>query len=233
MPRKIPTAASGRTHPAKVIYVYEAPVRIWHWVTAVAMVVLMVTGYLIGSPPPSVGGEAAFRFLFGNVRFIHFAAGQVMAVAYLLRVLWAIIGNEHARQVFIVPVWQRQWWRDVFDQIRWYAFLTKESKHYIDHNPLAQVAMFLMVMVTSLFMICTGFAMYSQDLGNDSWQFKAFGWVFSLFPNAQTVHTLHHLGMWVLVVFTIIHLYLVVREDITSRETITSTMISGKRVLWD
>ena len=35
------------------VYVWELPVRIWHWVMAVAMVVLAVTGYLIGSPPPT------------------------------------------------------------------------------------------------------------------------------------------------------------------------------------
>ena len=40
------------------IYVYDAAVRIWHWVTALCIVALAVTGYFIASPPPSVGGEA-------------------------------------------------------------------------------------------------------------------------------------------------------------------------------
>jgi Ni/Fe-hydrogenase 1 B-type cytochrome subunit len=46
--------------PLEPIYVYEAPVRLWHWVMMVAMFVLAATGYLIGSPPPAIGGEAAF-----------------------------------------------------------------------------------------------------------------------------------------------------------------------------
>ncbi|EFJ61561.1 putative Ni/Fe-hydrogenase 1 B-type cytochrome subunit, partial [Escherichia coli MS 200-1] len=33
-------------------YVFEAPVRIWHWLTVLCMAVLMVTGYFIGKPPP-------------------------------------------------------------------------------------------------------------------------------------------------------------------------------------
>ena len=56
------------------VYVYEAPVRIWHWVNALAITVLAVTGYLIGSPPPSLPGEASEHFLMGYIRFAHFAA---------------------------------------------------------------------------------------------------------------------------------------------------------------
>ncbi len=40
------------------VYVYDAAMRLWHWVTALSIVVLCITGYFIGSPPPSVGGEA-------------------------------------------------------------------------------------------------------------------------------------------------------------------------------
>ena len=51
---------SGRVigGPYEPVYVYEAPVRVWHWVTMLAIYVLGATGYLIGSPPPAIGGEA-------------------------------------------------------------------------------------------------------------------------------------------------------------------------------
>ena len=45
--------------PLTDVYVYEAPVRIWHWVTMVCMIVLGVTGYLIGAPPPRDRRRAA------------------------------------------------------------------------------------------------------------------------------------------------------------------------------
>jgi Ni/Fe-hydrogenase 1 B-type cytochrome subunit len=44
------------------------------------------------------------------------------------------------------------------------------------------------------------------------------------------LHTLHHLGMWYLIAFTLVHLYMVVREDICSGETVVSTMVNGWRV---
>ena len=54
------------------VYVWEAPVRIWHWVMALCMVVLGITGYLIGTPLSSVGGEASDHYLFGYIRFAWF-----------------------------------------------------------------------------------------------------------------------------------------------------------------
>jgi hypothetical protein len=40
-----------------MVYVYEAPVRAWHWINAAAIVGLFLTGYLIGSPPPALTGS--------------------------------------------------------------------------------------------------------------------------------------------------------------------------------
>jgi Ni/Fe-hydrogenase 1 B-type cytochrome subunit len=36
--------------------------------------------------------------------------------------------------------------------------------------------------------------------------------------------------MWYLLCFTLVHLYMVVREDIMSGETVVSTMVNGWRV---
>ena len=81
------------------VYVYEAPVRIWHWINASAILVLCITGYLIGSPLSSVSGEASDHFQMGYIRFAHFAAGYVFAVGLIGRVYWAFVGNHHAREM--------------------------------------------------------------------------------------------------------------------------------------
>lgn len=215
------------------IYVYEAPVRLWHWGNALCITILAVTGYFIGSPPPTMPGEASDSFMFGYIRFAHFAAGQVLAVAFLARILWAFWGNKYSRQIFYLPVWEKTWWKGVIREARWYLFLEKEPYKYIGHNPLAHTAMFAMFTLFNLGMIITGFALYSEGAGRDSWQAKLFGWVFDIWPNSQDVHTLHHLGMWVIVIFAIVHIYAAVREDIMSRQTMISTMISGERQFRD
>ena len=36
------------------VYVYEAPLRLWHWITVACITVLCITGYFIGSPLPTM-----------------------------------------------------------------------------------------------------------------------------------------------------------------------------------
>jgi Ni/Fe-hydrogenase 1 B-type cytochrome subunit len=219
--------------PAFPVHVYHAPTRIWHWVMALAMVVLAVTGYLIGSPLPSVGGEASERFGFGWIRFAHFAAAYVFAVLFVLRVVYAFIGTRFEREIFTVPVkmLDPSWWDGMFSQIRYYLFIQRKPRRWQGHNPLAMAAMFFMYVLGTLFMICTGFALYGEGLGMNSWAWAAFtSWVMPLLGYSQAVHTWHHLGMWYLLTFTLVHIYMVIREDICSEETVMSTMINGWRV---
>ena len=58
------------------VYVWELPVRAYHWINAIALVLLCVTGYLIGAPIRAFyAAEAYQQYWFGWVRFIHFAVG--------------------------------------------------------------------------------------------------------------------------------------------------------------
>lgn len=216
------------------VYVYEAPVRLWHWVNAAAILVLCVTGYLIANPLPSMQmGEATHQFTFGYIRFAHFAAAFIMTIGFLGRIYWALVGNHHAKQLFVLPVWNMHWWKEVFFELRWYMFLEKEPKKYIGHNPLAQIAMFFFMTLGITFMTVTGFALYSEGLGVGSWADVMFGWVIPLVGGSQMLHSIHHIGMWAIIVFVIIHVYAAIREDIMSRQSMVSTMISGHRTFKD
>ena len=84
-----------------------------------------------------------------------------------------------------------------------------------------------------LFMIATGFALYSEGAGHGHWSDLLFGWVLVALGDSQTVHSLHRLGLWVLLSFIFVHVYAALREDIMSRQSIISTMISGWRSFRD
>ncbi len=226
--------AAVKFHAEPAVYVYEAPVRLWHWINALAITILAITGYFIASPLPSVPGEASDNFLMGYIRFAHFTAGYVVAIGFLFRLYWAFVGNEHARQIFFPPLLSPEFWQGVVHEIKWYLFLAKEPKKYIGHNPLAIISMHLMFVWGVLFMIVTGFALYGEGAGMGSWQYEWFSsWVIPLFGQSQDVHTWHHLVMWYLITFVIIHVYVAIREDIMSRQSIVSSMISGWRTFKD
>jgi Ni/Fe-hydrogenase 1 B-type cytochrome subunit len=217
----------------KAVYVYETPVRLWHWINALSILVLAVTGYFIGSPLPTMPGEASANFLMGYIRFAHFAAAFVFAIGFLGRFYWSFVGNHHARQLFRLPIFRASFLEEVLFELRWYLFLEKEPRKYEGHNPLAQVVMFMMLTLGSVFMIFTGFALYSEGAGEGSWFDFFFGWVIPLFGQSQDVHTWHHLGMWFILIFIMAHVYVAIREDIMSRQSLISTMISGWRMFKD
>ncbi len=218
----------------EAVYVYQAPIRIWHWVQAFAILALCATGYLIGSPLPSVGGEAYDHYIMGYIRWIHFVAAYLVIIGFVFRIYWAFVGNVHSRQIFAPPVWRGSWWAEVWHEIKWYAMVAREPKKYEGHNPLAVVTMHIMYVWGTMFMIVTGLALYGEGTGPGTWQHGWFStWVIPLFGQSQDVHTWHHLGMWVIICFVIIHVYVAVREDIMSRQSIISSMISGWRMFKD
>jgi len=228
------TGVGVRIGARTAIQVYEAPVRIWHWVNALLITVLVFTGFFIGDPLPSMPGEASSVYLMGWIRFLHFAAGQMLIVAYLGRVVWMVFGNRHSRQIFYIPVWDRQFWKEVVWEAKWYLFLVPEPKKYEGHNPLAHLAMFTMFNLMMVVLILTGGALYAEGQGMGSWWYGVFGWVVDLVgPNTYALHTFHRLAMWVMALFVLIHVYAAIREDIMSRQTMISTMLSGERMFKD
>ena len=216
------------------VYVYEAPLRIWHWVNALAIVVLCISGYFIGSPLPTMPGEASDHFLMGYIRFAHFAAGYIFAIGFVFRIYWAFVGNDHSRQIFLPPLTSRDWWGGVWHETKWYLFLTREPRKYVGHNPLATLVMHLVLLWGTIFMIVTGFALYGEGTQAGSWAHTMFtSWVVPLFGQSQDVHTWHHLVMWALICFAMIHIYVAIREEIMSRQSFISTMVSGWRMFKD
>lgn len=217
----------------RAVYVYEAPVRLWHWVTVAAMFALFVTGYFIGAPLPSVEGEASDWYVMGYMRMVHFIAGYVFAIAFVGRIYWHFVGNRWARELFAPPLHKAKFWGGLFHQVRWYLFLTKEPRQYVAHNPLANIAMFAMFGLVGLWMIVSGYTLYAEGLGRDSWAYAMFGWVTAIFPNSMDLHTFHRYGAWIMLLFTMVHMYMAFREDIMSKQSIVSTMVNGYRYFKD
>lgn len=217
----------------KALYVFEAPVRVWHWVHTFSIIVLAATGYLIANPLPSIGGEASEHFLMGNLRMIHFIAGYVFAIGFAVRLYWGIVGNKYSRELLYLPVWRKAWWQDLWGEILYYLFIRRKAPRSIAHNALAQSAMWLFNTVLGLFLIFTGFALYSEGLGLGSWADTWFGWVIPLMGGSQSVRMWHLLGMWLILFFAIVHIYMAVRADIMRKQTSVSTIISGWRTYRD
>jgi len=211
------------------IYVYEARMRIWHWTNALTVLILSVTGYLIGTPLPSFAGDPSVTYVMGTIRLIHLTCGYIFAALWMLRIWNAVVGNIYARQLFVIPFWRTSWVDGLRYQIFWNLFIPEPARRYKGLNPLAHVFMVLMFVLPSIVLLITGFGMLAEVAGHDSWQYHLFGWMRDFAVNTIDLHTVHRIAMWVIAWFVLAHLYSAIREDITSRQSMVSTMLSGFR----
>ncbi len=217
-------------HDPTAVYVFELPVRAWHVTHALSIVVLAVTGYLITHPLPSPDGEASEHFLMGNLRMIHLIAAYVFTIGFAVRLYWAIVGNKFSRELFVLPVWNKAWWQDLIAEVQYYLFIRRDAPPVLGHNALAQAAMWFFNVILGLFMIATGFALHGQALGLGSWADVGFGWIIPLLGGSQSVRMWHLLGMWLFIVFSIIHIYMAWRAEIMGPQTSIKTIVDGWRV---
>jgi Ni/Fe-hydrogenase 1 B-type cytochrome subunit len=180
-----------------------------------------------------VGGEASDHFFMGNIRLIHFIAAYVFAIGFAVRIYWALVGNRYAREIFYLPLWKSEWWNNLWYEIRFYLFLERKQRKTLGHNALAQAGMFFLNTLMTLFMIITGFALYGEGLGAGSWADTWFGWIIPMLGGGEATHNWHNMGMWIMLTFIVIHIYMAVRADMVGRQSSVSAIISGWRLFKD
>ncbi len=77
----------SKTYDFKRVLVWELPVRIFHWLNALCITVLAVTGFIIAYPPALMStAEAVDSYWFGTVRTIHFVTAYVFLLNAIVRV---------------------------------------------------------------------------------------------------------------------------------------------------
>ncbi len=204
------------------IYVWELPVRLYHGINAVAMILLCVTGYLIGEPHRVFYAAEAYQlYWFGIVRFIHFVSAFIWTFNFAFRIYWGFVGNRYAswRNYFPITKQQRH---DIWNVLTTdvLQFRVKNDEIDIGHNSLAAFTYFI-TFLFFLAQVVTGFALYSSM--STSALPSMFNWIVPIMGGEAVVRFWHHLFMWFFVVFMIVHIYLAFYHDyIEGRGTISS-----------
>jgi len=207
------------------VYVWELPVRFYHWINAMCVVLLVATGIIIGRPVTlQVGGEASFSYWFGTVRFIHFVAAFVFFFNFVFRIYWGFVGNRFADWRNFIP-YRKQQFVEAWKVLKTDIFLAKsDGVESIGHNSLAGFTYFL-VFLAFLFQAATGFALYAAM--SKAWLPQMFAWVVPLMGGDFAVRQWHHMMMWFFVIFAMIHIYLVFYHDYVEGRGVISSMAGG------
>lgn len=215
----------NRTRKLVEMYVWELPVRFYHWINALCIVILCVTGFIIANPPAIMSGnEATFAYWFGNVRFIHFIAAFVFLFNFMFRIYWGFVGNRFASWKNFIP-YRKSQWTEIFEVIKVDILqMKKKPVDSIGHNALASVIYFGLFLAF-LLQCLTGFGLYAQM--SQAFLPKMFAWVVPLLGGDLAVRLIHHLLMWFFILFVLVHVYLVFYHDYIERRGVTSSMIGG------
>ena len=206
------------------VYVWQLPVRVTHWLIALSIIVLSVTGLYIGRPFMTVPGPAGRWFVMGTIKVIHFYAAIVFICAVVARIIWMFTGNKYARWDKFVAV-HRPRQMGFVPTLLFYLFLRERPPAYVGHNPVAGSA-YLLVFGLYLLAIGTGLVMHAPGAEVGS-PLRWFASLAPLFGGFQTARWIHHVVMWLLLGFMVHHIYSAVLVSALEKNGTIDSIVAG------
>ena len=206
------------------VYVWEVPVRITHWLIALSIAVLSVTGLYIGRPFATVPGPAGQSFVMGWMKVIHGYTAYVFIAAVFVRIIWMFTGNKYAHWDKFIPVHENRW-RGMWPTLRFYLFALRKPPGFVGHNPLAGVT-YLAVFGLYFLAIGTGLVLRGASAGVDSPLRWFVSWE-GLFGGLYAARWIHHAVMWLLLGFAVHHVYSSVLMSTIEANATVESIFSG------
>lgn len=179
---------------------HPVPARLMHAIQILAIVALAVTGYFINK-----ANFPFFTMSMATVRTIHFWAMFIVLLNLVVRFYWAIFGTNGDIKEFLP---QKENRGTFFPMLSYYTFMRKTKPMTGKYNTL-QKATYSFWYFLLIFQGLTGFAMYWK--GN-----PLFAPVIVAAGGLLNLYAIHYLTMWVFVVITMVHVYLVLFDDFSS-----------------
>jgi len=224
--RKPVSFAHENAEPLAPMYVWDIVVRGTHWIIALSILVLSITGIYLGRPFMSAAGPAKEHFVTGWMRVIHSYTAIAFSLAVMSRIAWMFLGPRRSGWRQFIPTSKRRL-RDMWQTLKFYLMLEAKPPRTIGHNPLAG-ATYVAVFGLYLVMIATGMAIYS--VSSHSYM-QWFSLLVPLFHGVQGARWIHHVTMWLLVGFFVHHLYSALLTARVEKNGTLDSIFSGFKFL--
>src|ERR1700751_1914953 len=172
------------------VYVWEWPVRIFHWIMVLSLAVLTVTGFYMHSP---FLVETSHReWAMGTMRFVHEIFGFILISVLLLRIYWFFAGNEWAHWRAWVPLTKGQW-ASIRSMLLYYSYQRSEPEPEIGHNSLASSTYMVIVFLLALECL-TGLVLFGA-VSQSHFLRVTVGWIPHI-VDIQYIRTIHYFIMY-------------------------------------
>ena len=213
---------AGHFHRVSKIIVHPLTVRITHWLNALAMVIMIMSGWRIYNSDPifpftfpialTLGGSEDGSVdihnedgLAGALQW-HFAGMWLLTINGIIYFAYGIFSGHFRRTLF--PVGPTAVLRDAI------AALQFRLPHRLGAYNAVQKTLYLGVLAVGVIMVLSGLAIWKPA------QFQELTWLFGGFDSARVIH---FLGMTAIVLFLMVHIALVIIVPRT-----LPTMITGR-----
>ncbi|MGJ3628433.1 cytochrome b/b6 domain-containing protein [Sphingomonas sp. MMS24-JH45] len=225
--------------PAEAVRRHALPTRLWHWVNAVAIFVLVGSGLGISNahPPGSIWGRYGANFDHAWWQLPHFPAWLTIPTTYNLalsrrwHLFFALVLAFSLLAYMIASLLNRHFQRDL--RVRRGdvapAHLVADAKAHLDlrfhdpedpraYNAFQKLSYVGIVFVALPLVILTGLAMSPAMVA-------AWPWLLDLFGGRQSARSIHFLAMIAIAGFTVVHLALVILAGPVNE---VRSMLTGK-----
>lgn len=230
------------TSPITRYKVWDRTTRLFHWVNAICVILLMLLGTLILNHE-WMGIESEV-----NLKRIHSWVGYIFVINLVWRLIWGFTGGHYARWRSILPAGPQETMAYVS------SLISGKPRQYLGHNPLGRLIITVFFLLLSIQAV-TGLVIAGTDLYQPPFGSYFANWVTDSDParlaelkpgdRSATVESsytemrafrspivrTHEYNFYVLVVLVLIHIAGIVFGELREKNGLISAMITGEKVL--
>jgi thiosulfate reductase cytochrome b subunit len=195
--------------PARGRVIHPGWVRVTHWINALAMLMMIGSGWQIYNASPLFGFTFPTQIALGNwlagALLWHFAAMWLLVINGIVYVILGILTGRFRRKLF--PIRPREVWRDFLSALR----------GRLAHDDLSvynavQRLLYVGILLTGVVIVLSGLSIWKPV------QFQALT---AFFGGYNTARYVHFAAMTAIVAFLVVHVTLAVLVPKSLRAMIT------------
>ena len=207
------------------VYTWSRTERIVHWIIALGVAVLTLTGFYIHWPFIEGGAPGGVEVM-AWMRFAHFVAAYALILGLIIRVYLAFASRFDADWRDF-SLWRNL--RSLPEILGYYLFLKRSHGVYRRYNPLQALTYFFWLLLI-LFFSLTGFALYRGKIFGILSAPNTFRWVNDLTGGESYTRIWHDLAMWAFLITVAVHVYMAAMTSWTNRDHTFRSIFTGYKV---
>lgn len=206
---------------------YSATYRWQHWIRALSIVILTVTGFYLAVPfVTPVPADEPTNFMYALFRSTHIIVGFIFIAAIFIKSYLFLFAKKHVNE--------RAALKDLINPVVWvkqmgfYLLISKHPKLKGVYNPMQFVA-YIGFYILAFGLIITGLILFVHvhHEGLGAFLYEPMRNIEVMLGGLAVVRELHHILMWGVILFVVIHIYIAVYNAIFIREGTIDAIISG------